>query len=107
MKEMDNRLEYALTEALHKSFKQTDDKGVTFYKDVMEGNTFKLVHDKQLIGIYKRIIACMLDINGEEFDDFYKDDLKEFARTLIGSSFMKNAGVYDKYAPEQEKEKEE
>lgn len=102
MHEMENRMEYKLAEALGHSFKQTEDGGMTFFNDIMEGNTYKLLHDKQLIGIYKRVAACMLDISGESFDDFYKDDLKEFARTLIGAAFMKNVGVYDKYKPSDE-----
>ena len=99
--DLNNRLEYKMVDALAKVLKE-DESGIRLFKDLLEGNTYQLAHDKQLIVLYKRMDAAVLDANSEPFDEYYKEDLVKFTTSLIGSNFMKDMGNYDKYHKEDE-----
>ncbi|MDO4198285.1 MAG: hypothetical protein Q4D13_04800 [Erysipelotrichaceae bacterium] len=96
--ELSNRLERKLVEVLYQSLKEEGDRGLPFFKEIIDGGYYEMQYDKQMIGLYKNISAVMLDVNGELFDEYYKEDLKKFVKTLIGGSFMKLVGNYDKFA---------
>lgn len=100
MSELSNRLEYKMVEAVGANLKDSKE-GIQLFKDLLEGNTYQYAHDRQMIGIYKRTAAAMLDINNETYDEFYQQDLYNYATTLIGNSMMKLLGNYDKYHKEE------
>lgn len=96
-KDYDYRLEYQELKALDDALNKRGDKGNTFFKSLLNGEYTNYVYDKNMIGLFKRIAAALLDYNVEEFDEFFKQDLSKFAETLIGKSIMSDIGIYDKY----------
>lgn len=96
---MDDRLEIKEAKAIYKALSESDTSGVDFLNDILQGNYVDYEYDKNLISLYKRIAACTLAYSGEPIEDYYKEDLRSFASTLIGQGYMKSLEIYEKYPP--------
>lgn len=96
---MDDRLEIKEARAIYSALSETDTSGVDFLNDILQGNYIDYEYDKNLISLYKRIAACTLAYSGEPIEDYYKDDIRSFASTLIGQGYMKSLEIYEKYPP--------
>lgn len=96
---LDNRLEVKQAGAIYNALSENDTSGVDFLNDVLQGNYIDYDYDKQLIGLYKRFAAATLAYCAEPLDDYYKEDLRKFASTMIGQNYLKNLEIYDKYPP--------
>lgn len=94
-------LEYAETFAVGEilSNKSND---VTFFSGMIDGNYTSYQYEKNLIGLYKRIAASMLAFKNAQFDEFFRNDLHNFAKSMIGSNLLKNLGLYETYKPFEE-----
>ena len=99
LKEMDDCVEYRATEAVYNALCEKEDGGVKFFTDLLEGNYTELRYDKNLIGMFKRFAAATLAYGGEPMEEYYKQDLHNFAETLIGKTYLETLGIYDKYLP--------
>ena len=96
---MDSRLEINEARAIYNALSENDISGVDFLNDILEGNYIDYEYDKNLIGLYKRFAACTLAYSGEPIEDYFREDIRGFASTLVGQSYMKNLEIYEKYPP--------
>ena len=77
-----------------------------FYQKVLDGNYSEYKYSKQLIGLYKDVITCMLarvyqdQENKEKYDEL-SADLKEFNKSRLGDRFIKELNLS---VPEDKKE---
>ena len=99
LEEMNDCLEYREAEAIYNALCEKEDGGVKFFTDLLEGNYTELRYEKNLIGTFKRFAAATLAYGGEPMEDYYKQDLHNFAETMIGKTYLENLGIYDKYLP--------
>lgn len=104
---LDGRIEYQLILAVNKALNGTDDKGIPFLRKLVDGDYSEYSYDKNFIGVYKRIASSTLAFLGEPLDEYYENDLHEFANMRMGKMYMDALGIYDKYyvdpdAPEDE-----
>lgn len=97
--ELQNRVEYLLAKAIYNALNENEDGGVEFLNGLLQGNYTELGYDKGLIGLYKRFASSTLAYINEPIDDYYKEDLHAFANTLIGSNYMRDLEIYDKFPP--------
>jgi len=95
--ELDSYLELKEIKAFKNALIKKEDKGIKFLNDLIQGNYLEYKYDKKLIGLYKRFAASILAYLNELSDDYYINDLREFGTTNIGSTFMKDLGILDKY----------
>lgn len=96
---LDNRLEIKQCNAIYNALSENDTSGVDFLNDILQGNYIDYEYDKQLIGLYKRFAAATLAYSGEPLEDYFREDLRKFASTMIGQNYLKNLEIYDKYPP--------
>ena len=96
---LNNRLEAQQGKAIYNTLSESDTRGVDFLNDVLQGNYIDYEYDKQLIGLYKRFAASTLAYSGDPIEDYYKEDLRKFASTMVGQNYLKNLEIYDKYPP--------
>lgn len=68
-----------------------------FLKKLIEGEYSGLIYDKRMIGIFKRIAAVYLIKNNEELDDYTKNDIKEFGKTLVGKKIIDAIDLDEEY----------
>lgn len=73
-----------------------------FYKDLLEGNYSEYKYDRDLVGIFKRIAASNLVYMGETIDEISQNDLISFAGSKIGTLYMKDLGIHQKYITKEE-----
>lgn len=97
-----------LGDANRKFYEGKEDRGLSFYERVMEGDYADINYFKELIGLYKQIISAMSAKLYEEVgktDDFEAcvPMLKEFGDTPLGTRWMKEIGLV---LPEEEKPEE-
>ncbi len=77
-------------------------EGFDFLKKLLSGDYTEYSYDKNLIGIYKKVAACLLCYAGEIVDESDELLIKDFTTTLIGNRFTKDLDIYDKYVPKEE-----
>lgn len=104
---LDRRVEYQLTRAIYNALCEKEDAGVEFLSSLLDGGFAQYEYEKNLIGLFKRFAAATLAYSGEPMEDYYKEDLRDFASTQIGGSYMKNLEIYEKYLPKKDTESEE
>ena len=114
---LDSRIEYQLILAVNKALNGEGDKGIPLLKKLVDGDYAEYAYDKNFIGVYKRVAAATLAYLGEPLDEYYENDLHEFANMRMGKMYMDALGIYDKYyidpetvedeTPETEETKEE
>lgn len=105
--EMEEYLEYRESKAIYNALCEQEDGGTAFLHDLLEGEYYQLKYEKSLIGLYKRFASATLAYSGEPIEDYYRDDLHDFASTQIGKTYMKALNIYEKYPPIQAEEEEE
>lgn len=94
IEEINNYLEYQEVKATYDLFMNNANN---FFNDLIEGNYRQYQYDKNLIGLFKRLAAASLAYQDKLNDDYYEEDLKHFVTTLVGKSYTKDLGIYDKY----------
>lgn len=100
-------VEYQVFKSAYNSLLEKGTDGITFLKQLLQGEYSEYVYDKNLIGIYKKIACCVLAFEGEPLEDSDKEMLAEFTGTLVGNRFTRDLEIYDKYAPKEEESVEE
>lgn len=101
-------VEYQVFNSAYNSLLEKGTEGIVFLKQLLAGDYSEYVYDKNLIGIYKKIAACILVYMGEPIDEADEAMLPEFTGTLVGNRFTKDLEIYNKYAPiEEEREASE
>ncbi len=98
-------IEYQVFKASYNVLLEKNEDGVSFLKKLLNGEYTEYTYDKNLIGIYKKIAACLLCYAGEIVEESDEDLIKDFTTTLIGNRFTKDLGIYEKYSPMVEDEK--
>lgn len=92
-----NRLEYNEILAFIDAISFRNDKGNKFMHSLLDGSYSEYTYDKNLIGLYKRIASSTLTFSNEDIDEYFKNDLYSFAKTLIGESLLKSLRLYEIY----------
>ena len=104
----DKRLEYQLILAIEDALIGTKSAGCEFMKRVLDGDYTDYKYEKNMIGLYKRTASSILAFNNEDFDEYFRNDLHSYAKSLIGETMLKSLGIYETYKPiEEEEEKQE
>ena len=103
---LENRLEVKETSAILESLYEQGDGGVPFLNDILEGNYVGYEYDKGLIALFKRFAAATLAYDSEPIEEYYQEDLRKFAGTLIGENYLNNLDIIEKYPPYADKEVE-
>ncbi len=104
--ELDKRVEYQTAVAINNALLEQEDAGVGFLSSLLDGGYAGYEYEKNLIGLFKRFAAATLAYAGEPMEDYYRNDLHNFAGTQIGSVYMKDLDIYDKYPPVENKQEE-
>ena len=102
--ELERRVEYQTALAIYNALCEKEDAGVGFLTSLLDGGFATYEYDKNLIGLFKRFASSTLAYSGEPMEDYYRNDLHSFAATQIGSVYMKDLEIYDKYPPIEKKE---
>lgn len=100
--ELENRLETKQIKEIANALIDGEDKGSNFLHQLINGEYTDYAYDKNLITLYKRIGASILAFNNEEFDEYFVNDLYDFAKSLIGQNMLKSLGLFDKYSQKPE-----
>lgn len=90
-----NQLEYHLVKGVYECL---NDKGEgKFLSDLLAGEYPSFMYDKRMIGLYKRLAAVVLAYRNRLEDEYFQNDLYEFAKTTMGRLVMKALDLYDTY----------
>ena len=100
-----NRVEYQVFKSTY--FVLTNKESLEFLKSLLAGEYSGYTYDKNLIGIYKKVAACLLAYLKEDLDESDKLLINSFVTTLIGSRFTKDLGIYDEYKVEEDIKEED
>ena len=90
-------VEYNIFKASYELILEKSYDSKEFLFDLLEGNYTDYAYDKQLIGVFKKMAASLLDYSGEELSEEYEVLLKDFAVTQVGNKMLKNLGTIDKF----------
>ena len=105
--QLETRVEYQLTKAIYNALCEKEDAGVEFLSSLLDGGFASYEYEKNLIGLFKRFAASTLAYSGEPMEDYYKEDLHNFASTQIGKAYLNELEIYEKYLPKTETEAED
>lgn len=95
--ELETTLEYQEVIALANALLNKEDKGSAMLHSLLDGTYTDYSYDKNMIGLYKRIAAATLIFNMEDVDEYFRNDLHNFADTFIGECFLKGLGLFEIY----------
>ena len=98
-----NYVEYTLCLSVARAIKGEDDLGVTFMRQLIDGDYAKYKYDTRLIGIYKRIATSFLAYTHQELNEDEVNDIRLLAASLVGSFILKDIDMYEEYKPESPK----
>ena len=104
--DLNNRVEYQIFKSTYQVLIVKEVADMEFIKSLLAGEYSSYVYYKNLIGIYKKVAACLLAFVGETIDESDKLLIEEFIATLIGRRFAKDIGIYDKYKKDEVIEEE-
>lgn len=95
---MANRLVKVISDANRKYFAHEGDCGKAFYTSVLDGDYGQYAYSKELIGIYKNVVTCMisriaLDENDQKAFEEQVPELRSFAKSNLGKRFAKELGI--------------
>lgn len=105
--DLENQLEYKLTKAAESALGDKDENKVEFLAKLLEGDYAGMVYEQRLIGLYKRIAASYQAYLNKPVDEFFENDLHDFAETLVGKCLMADLGIIEKYPPIKKEENKE
>lgn len=97
LQDLKQYLEANLTIASYKALKNEDDKGIDFFNALLNGEYTQYKYEKHFIASYKRIAAATLAYLNKDMDEYFKDDIKVFAETFVGRTYLSDLGIYDDY----------
>lgn len=94
----ERRLDYQVGMACLDAYFDRNDKGVSFFEGVMDGDYGDYDYQKNLISLYKEVVAAMLykhySVTGEsEKLEDVKPMAESFNETRIGETWLKNIGA--------------
>jgi len=92
-------LEYKMFKGVVAVLAENKDENAAFLNSLVVGEYDGLLYEKRLIGLYKRIAASLVAYKKEELDDFYKEDLRNFASKLVGKVLLTDLGLIETYPP--------
>lgn len=95
-----NYVEYTLCLSVARAIKGEDDLGVSFMRQLIDGDYAKYKYDTRLIGIYKRIATSFLAYTHQELNEDEVNDIRLLAASLVGSFILKDIDMYEEYKPE-------
>ncbi len=95
-------VEYQCFMSAYEVLLEKGNDGLVFLKKLLSGDYTEYSYDKNLVGIYKKVAACLLSYAGEIVEESDELLIKDFTTTLIGNSFTKDLDIYDKYADKEE-----
>jgi len=84
-------LEYKVFKGCYAILKGSGD--YSFLKRLIDGEYDDVSYAKKTIGTFKRISELFLYFKGEALEEFYIDDLKDYATILLGNYLMNDLGV--------------
>lgn len=105
--DLESVVEYQCFACAYEVLLEKGNEGFVFLKKLLSGDYTEYSYDKNLIGIYKKVAACLLCYAGEIVDESDELLIKDFTTTLIGNRFTKDLDIYDKYGPKDDEVKEE
>lgn len=90
---IDNRLVKVIGDNNYKYYYHKDDLGRGFYEAVLEGDYSQYKYSKQLIGMFKSIVSCMLGriyLDNDEKDKYenVKPDIINFNKSKLGKNLI-------------------
>ena len=97
--DLESVVEYQCFASAYEVLLEKGTDGLVFLKKLLSGDYTEYSYDKNLIGIYKKVAACLLCYAGEIVDESDELLIKDFTTTLIGNRFTKDLDIYDKYGP--------
>ena len=104
-------VEYLVFKAAYNCLLEKDVKGIEFLNKLLAGEYGDYQYDKQLVGVFKKVAAALLVYSGEPIEKEDEDLLYDFALTQVGSRFLSDLELIDRYrkeeSPEEEKSEEE
>ena len=95
--DLNNRVEYQVFKSTYQILIVKEAADLDFVKSLLAGEYSSYAYYKNLIGIFKKIAACLLAFVGETIDESDKLLIEDFIATLIGKRFAKDIGIYDTY----------
>ena len=98
LSDLEEHVEYQEVLAVNDALFEKNDCGIAFFNCLLNGEYTKLKYDKNMVGIYKRIAAASLVYKYEPISDYDNEDLKTFAKSLIGKQMLSDLKIYDKYS---------
>lgn len=90
-------VEYTLVTNVAKCLKGEEERGVEFMSNLINGNYNEYKYDPRLIGFYKKMATTFLAYSGQELDEYQKEDIRNFATSLIGNFILHDLNLYDEY----------
>lgn len=90
-------LEYNTIISFANSLLSIEDKGIPMMRSLLEGTYTDYVYEKNMIGLFKRIASTTLAYNNLDFEEYFKQDLYNFAQSLIGEKLLQSLGMYETY----------
>jgi len=109
---LDGQLVTAISEQLEPFYTRTGDKGKTFFEKVMDGDYGEYAYSKNLIGLYKDIIAVMLakiyeeEGNTEKYEEVLPI-VQSFMDSRVGNKWVKGAGLNIELPKDEEEDSED
>lgn len=105
----ENRLDYQIGLACNDAYADRNDKGVSFFEKVMDGDYGEYEYQKNLISLYKETVSAMLYkhymvINDQDKVQDVLPLVESYNETRIGETWLKNIGAS---LPEEEEKEEE
>lgn len=93
----EKRLDYQIAGNCNRYYKNEGDRGFSFFEAIMDGSYEEYSYNRQLIGLYKQVVASMLVSQYEERGDRdHYDEMKAiadgFRETRIGEMWIANLG---------------
>ena len=101
--ELDDIVEYKIFASAY-NILLNKNNDISFIRQLLSGEYGEYYYDKHLIGVTKKMAIAILAFANEELNDDEKAVLKEFVLTQVGSIFMKDLGISNKYIEEENKQ---
>lgn len=103
---LSNNLEYKLCKGYTAAIKNNNEEDYNFLKKLLDGDYAGMVYEQRLIGLYKRIATSYIVFKGDSVDEYFDNDLRSFAGSLVGRALLTDLKLIDKYPPIEEKPEE-
>ncbi len=95
-------VEYLVFKAAYNCMLEKDVKGIEFLNKLLGGEYGDYQYDKPLIGVFKKAAAALLVYSGEPIAKEDEEILYDFALTQVGSRFLSDLELIDRYRKQEE-----